>query len=92
MKCLFVFILAIAPCASFATAPSTSCPSGYVAIEEEYMNIANTSCPSGYTSAGTAASCLITSPTGSCIMYAPANTEYDDVAGVYLFTAACPLE
>ena len=73
MKCLFVFILAIAPCASFATAPSTSCPSGY-------------------TSAGAAASCLIDSPTVSCIMYAPATTEYDDVAGVYLFTAACPLE
>ena len=84
MKRIFILIMAIAPCASFA--------SGYVAVVEEYMDIADSSCPSGYTSAGTAASCLITSPTGSCIMYAPANTTYTDNTGTYEYTAACPLE
>ena len=72
--------------------PSTSCPDGYVAIEEEYMTIADSSCPTGYTSAGTANSCLASSPAGSCIMYAPANTRYRDWTGTYEFTAACPLE
>ena len=92
MKCLFVFILAIAPCASFAAAPSTSCPSGYITIVEEYMTISDTSCPGRYVSVGAADSCLVSSPSGSCIMYAPANTQYTDLLGIYNFTAACPLE
>lgn len=92
MKRIFILFFAITPCASFAAAPSTSCPSGYVTIEEEYMDIADGSCPSGYTSAGTADSCLISSPAGSCIMYAPTNTTYTDNTGSYEFTSACPLE
>ena len=92
MKRIFILFFAIAPCASFAVAPSTSCPSGYVAVVEEYMDIADGSCPSGYASAGTADSCLVSSPSGSCIMYAPANTQYTDLLGIYNFTAACPLE
>ena len=92
MKRIFILFFAIAPCASFAVAPSTSCPSGYVAIEEEYMDIADGSCPSGYTSAGTATSCLESSPTGSCIMYAPAGVSYTDSSGTYEFEQACPLE
>ena len=92
MKRIFILILAIVPVGAIAAAPSTSCPSGYVAVVEEYMEIANSSCQSGYTSAGTADSCLILSPAGACIMYAPANTEYSDSTGIYEFTAACPLE
>ena len=92
MKRIFILIMAIAPCASFAAAPSTSCPSGYVAVVEEYMDIADGSCPTEYTSAGTADSCLISSPDGSCIMYAPAYTEYTDTYGTYEFDQACPLE
>ncbi|MBO8407453.1 MAG: hypothetical protein IAC77_03265 [Proteobacteria bacterium] len=92
MKRIFIFVLAIAPIGAFAAAPSTSCPAGYVAVVEEYMEIANSTCPSGYTSAGTADSCLISSPAGSCIMYAPANTQYTDASGTYEYTAACPLE
>ena len=92
MKRFFILFLTITPCASFAIAPSTSCPSGYVAIEEEYMTIADGSCPTGYTSTGTADSCLVASPAGSCIMYAPANTQYTDESGTYEYTAACPLE
>ena len=41
---------------------------------------------------GVADSCLVSSPSGSCIMYAPANTQYTDLLGIYNFTAACPLE
>ena len=92
MKRIFILIMAIVPCASFAVEPSTSCPSGYVAVVEEYMDIADSSCPSGYTSAGAADSCLVSSPSGSCIMYAPANTQYTELLGIYNFTAACPLE
>ena len=92
MKRIFILVLAIAPIGAFAAAPSTSCPAGYVAVVEPYMEIANSTCPSGYTSAGTAYSCLISSPSGSCIMYAPANTQYTDASGTYEYTAACPLE
>ena len=92
MKRISVLIMAIVPCASFAAEPSTSCPSGYVTVVEEYMDIADGSCPSGYKSVGTATSCLISSPAGSCIMYAPAYTEYTDTYGTYEYTAACPLE
>ncbi len=93
MKRIFVLIMAIAPCASFAVAPSTSCPSGYVTIEEKYMTIAEAyNCPTGYTSAGTADSCLVSSPSGSCIMFAPTGVSYTDASGTYEYTSACPLE
>ena len=92
MKQIIVLIMVIAPIGVFAAAPSTSCPSGYVAVVEEYMTIANSSCPTGYTSVGTADSCLVTSPAGSCIMYAPANTQYTDASGTYEYTAACVME
>ena len=92
MKRIFILIMTIAPAGAIAAAPSTSCPSGYVAVVEEYMDIADGSCPSGYTSAGTADSCLVALPSGACIMYAPAYTEYTDTYGTYEFTSACPLE
>ncbi|MBO8406844.1 MAG: hypothetical protein IAC77_00060 [Proteobacteria bacterium] len=92
MKRIIVLILAIAPCTSFAAAPSTSCPSGYTAVFEEHMDIANSSCPSGYSSAGTATSCIASNPGGSCIMYAPANTTYSDNTGSYVFEQACAME
>ncbi len=92
MKRIFILIMSIAPIGASAVAPSTSCPAGYVAIVEEYMEIADNKCPVGYTSAGTAYSCLISSPAGSCIMYAPTNTTYTDNTGSYEFTSACPLE
>ena len=92
MKIIIVLVLAIAPCASFAAAPSTSCPSGYTAVFEEHMDIANSSCPSGYSSAGTATSCLVSTPGGSCIMYAPTNTTYSDSTGSYVFEQACAME
>lgn len=92
MKRIIIFIIAIAPMGAIATAPSTSCPMGYVAVAEQYMEIADSACPSGYTSAGVADSCLVTSPAGSCIMYAPTDVSYTDASGTYEFTSACPME
>ena len=92
MKRIIVLVLAIAPVCAIAAAPSTSCPSGYVAVVEEHMDIANTSCPSGYTSAGTATSCIASNPGGSCIMYAPVGVSYTDATGTYEFEQACAME
>ena len=92
MKRIFILIMAIAPIGAFAAAPSTTCPAGYVAVEESYMEIADSACPIGYTFVGTANSCLISSPAGSCIMYAPTNITYTDDTGSYEFTSACPLK
>ena len=91
-KFIFILFLLVLPISAFAAAPSTSCPAGYVAVVEPYMEIANSTCPSGYTSAGTAYSCLVSSPAGSCIMYAPTGVTYTDSSGSYEFTSACPLE
>ena len=79
------------PLSAVAVAPSTSCPSGYTAIDEPAITIA-TSCPSGTTAIGTAESCLVSSPAGNCIMYAPAGVSYTDESGTYEFTDACAME
>ncbi len=92
MKRIFILFLTIAPAGAFAAAPSTSCPSGYIKVVEEYMDIADSSCPTGYTSAGTATSCLVSNPSGSCIMYALTGVSYTDESGTYEYTSACPLE
>ena len=92
MKRIIVLVLAIAPVCAIAAAPSTSCPSGYIAVVEEYMDIANASCPTGYTSAGTATSCIASNPGGSCIMYAPVGVSYTDATGTYEFERACAME
>ena len=92
MKRIIVLVLATAPVCAIAAAPSTSCPSGYVAVVEDYMDIANSSCPSGYTSAGTATSCIASTPGGSCIMYVPAGVLYTDSTGTYEYTEACAME
>ncbi len=92
MKQIFILILVIAPIGAFAAEPSTSCPYHYTAVYEEYMTIAEDLCPARYTSVGTADSCLVSSPSDSCIMYAPANTEYSDDVGAYKFIVDCPME
>lgn len=91
MKFLIFAFIAVTCGVAYADAPSTSCPSGFVEIVEEHMTLANSSCPTGYTSAGTAASCLVSSPSGSCMMYAPAATAYNDTTGSYQYTEICPL-
>ena len=86
-----IFLLVGAPIVAYATAPSTSCPTGYIAIDEPQITIA-TSCPSGTTAIGTAESCLVSNPAGNCIMYAPAGVSYTDESGTYEFTDACAME
>ena len=87
-----IFLLMFVPIAAFADTPSTSCPSGYVAINEKYVTIA-TECRTGvFVSVGTAESCLGTNPSGNCIMYVPAGVSYTDNSGKYEFTEACPLQ
>lgn len=76
-----------------ASEPSTSCPSGYITIEENYLTLADTSCPSGYKVVEqNVTSCLETLPEGICTMYIPVGTAYSDTSGIYEFTSICPLE
>ena len=77
---------------AIAAALSTSCPVGYTAVGEEYLIIADGVCSAGYTAVGTADSCLVSSPSGSCIMYAPAGVSYTDGIGTYEFVQACAME
>lgn len=87
-KYLILFLLL--PCVAKAETPSTTCPTGFVAVDETYLSIA-TSCPTDTHSAGTADSCLETSPSGTCVMYIPAGTSYSDDSGTYEYTEPCPL-
>lgn len=90
MKYFIIVALLFGVSGAFATSPSTSCPSGYIAINEEYVTIA-TACPSGTVSTGTAESCLGDSPSGNCIMYAPAGISYTEDIGTYEFIDACAM-
>ena len=92
MKRFILFISLLFPnFQAFAAGPSTTCPSGYVKISEDYMTIAGSSCPSGYYSAGSASSCLNSSD-GSCMMFVPAGMRFQDSSGEYEYTDVCPLE
>jgi hypothetical protein len=96
MKKLLVFIFALfltdgAYAASEPTTLITSCPSGYIAIYENNIVLANSTCPAGYVGIGTATSCLVAYPAGECWMYAPTNTDYADDTGTYEFNEVCPL-
>lgn len=89
MKKLIMAIIFI-PYATYGAAPATSCPSGYVALEEPYLTIANSEL-SCINSAGTATTCLTDNPAGVCFMYVPTGTTYTDESGSYEFTSICPL-
>lgn len=92
MKLVFILIMICMPVGAFAAAPSTSCPTGFIAKYNYSLTIFDGSCPTGYVSLGTATSCLVSAPSGVCIMYAPANTPYTDNAGTYEFTNACAMQ
>ncbi|MBE6459896.1 MAG: hypothetical protein E7009_02840 [Alphaproteobacteria bacterium] len=85
-----IFLFCLGPIMTHAAGPSTSCPSGYIAIDEPNITIA-TSCPSGMVSAGIAESCLSSSLAAECYMYAPVGISYTDSTGTYEYTDACPL-
>ncbi len=86
-----IFLLVGLPIVAYATTPSTSCPAGYIAVNEPYITIATT-CPSGTIDIGTANSCLASNPSGDCIMYALPGVSYTDGTGTYEFTDACAME
>lgn len=79
------------PVVANAAEPSISCPTGYVRVLETAMSISNGACPANTTSVGTADSCLVSFPAGSCMMFAPADTTFTDDTGSYEFTEICPL-
>lgn len=92
MKILYFMLFVIfVPCVALGDEPSTSCPTGFIAINEPYITISDSACPDGYTSTGTAMSCLVASPSGVCIMYVPSGVVYTDTTGTYQFTEICPL-
>lgn len=74
-----------------AAVPSSSCPDGYTAIDEPTVIIATT-CPSGTMAVATVQSCLVATPGGDCMMYAPSGVSYTDDAGTYQFVGdVCPM-
>lgn len=89
----FVFGLSLfMPLACIAADPMTSCPAGYIEIQEDAIVLSDSeSCPAGYVSAGPADSCLVASPSGNCMMYAPAGVSFTDDGGTYQWTTMCPL-
>ncbi len=93
MKKIFLLFVIMFPGIALAAAPSTSCPVGFVAIEEDAMIITTSLCPSGYTSTGVAYSCLQSDPSlvnGSCIMYAEGG-PWTDATGTYELEGPCML-
>lgn len=78
---------------TYASAPSTSCPSGYVLVNKPGV-VLQASCSSGYIDVGSTTSCLQSSYSSSarCTMYAPAGVSYTDGPGIYEFTDVCPME
>lgn len=91
MKKIYCVFIGLAVSGAYAATPSTSCPSGYTAIKEPYVIIADV-CPTGATVLGDADSCLDVSVATICYMYAPANVDYTNEKGTYHFDTACPME
>ncbi len=87
---LLIFLMALVSLPAMAATPSTSCPTGFIAIDVPNITIATT-CPSGWMSVGDAESCLVSNPAGDCIMYAPAGVSYTDESGTYEFSDACAM-
>lgn len=90
-KLFFSFLLVLMNPAAFALNVITSCPSGYVQVNDSNAKLVDGSCPSGYTAAGEASSCLLSSPAGSCYLYIPANESASDAKGTYKYTQLCEL-
>lgn len=94
MKFLFVSIVMLLPGVVLAASPSTSCPAGFVAVEEEAMSLSTNLCPSSHTSTGVTYSCLqsdIYLVNGSCIMYAEGG-PWTDNTGTYELVGPCMLQ
>lgn len=91
MKKLLLIVSCLIASPALALNVITSCPSGYVQIQDNNALIVDGSCPSGYTAAGTVSSCLLASPSGVCYLYIPANESSSDSKGTYKYTQLCEL-
>lgn len=91
MKYVLIFGLMILALPAMAAGPSTTCPSGYVTIEDKYITLADSACPSGSYRVADVTSCLISSPSGYCYMFAPTDITYSDTKGAYRYSQICPL-
>ncbi len=94
MKRIIVLLLAIVPMYAIAAEPSILCPSGYQQLTKSAITISDDACPAGHTSVATARACdsvaLLVNKPQTCIMFAPANTNYSDRTGTYVYTESCP--
>lgn len=92
MRNIMFAIFGFISVSAYAAAPATTCPAGYTTVNQsDIMLGSGTTCPAGYVAAGTVASCLATSLTGDCMMYAPMGVLYDDATGSYQWNVDCPL-
>lgn len=87
---LCTYVILFSP-AAFALNIITSCPSGYVQVTDPNAKLVDGACPSGYTAAGEVSSCLLSSPSGACYLYIPANESASDAKGTYKYTQLCEL-
>ena len=92
MRTMCVIAIALCPATAPADGPATECPSGYAAVIESNMIITDGACPAGYSSVGHGTSCLLETPDGTCIMFAPAAVDYNDTSGIFIFEENCPLD
>jgi len=82
--------------AAFAKSPPTSCSSGAILQTFNDVNLVEDRCSTGYIDMGeipsVVQSCAQTYSGIECWLYAPANTEFDDETGFYIFeNEICPL-
>ncbi len=89
MKYVFLFIFLFVPTVTFAaTMPSAVCPTGYTTLVKEQIILAEDTCPVGYSAVDTVENCQ-GSNADICALFVPANTEYNDRSGTYVFTMPC---
>lgn len=91
MKRIVTLLILLIPNFAMAATLSVSCPTDYVAIQEDFLDVANSSCSPG-SEIYTAQSCLEENPSGSCFMFAPANMLFPDDTGMFSFTSVCVME
>ncbi len=88
-----VLVASVLSSVANAAAPSTTCPTGYIAVVDKYVVLSGAACTNFYkATSSNIPSCLSgTSHGAKCWMYAPANMDFTDDTGTYQFTTACPL-
>ena len=97
ISCLYIIIPCVADAivsgdAGVAYTPLyTTCPSGYVAINEPDITIATT-CPSSTVALNDVQTCLRENPESVCYMFAPKGVTYVDSVGEYRFNDICTME